>query len=166
VKNLQKVLVVDPEKCTGCQSCEMACSYIKEKEFNSLNSRIRVVKFESLGIDIPMVCQHCETPPCRDICPVNAIKKNSDGAVLIGEACIGCKSCSLVCPYGVISIDRKRGRSIKCDLCGGDPECVKWCDTGAIQYVRADTADLLKKRSFAEKIMKSLLEARASLIKG
>ena len=65
----KKVLFIDFEKCTGCRTCEVACSLRNEGICNPALSRITIVKWEEMGIDVPMVCQQCENPPCRSVCP-------------------------------------------------------------------------------------------------
>lgn len=80
-----------------------------------------------IGVDIPVLCQHCEDPPCM-VCPVDAMSIDEKGIVVIdGEKCTGCGECVKACPYGAISIDKDKGIAFKCDLCGGDPACVKIC---------------------------------------
>ena len=53
------------------------------------------------------------------------------------KTCIGCHDCVVACPFGAMRIDPHDDQVFKCDLCGGDPECAKWCPTGAIQCVDA-----------------------------
>ena len=60
----------------------------------------------------------------------------------------------LNCPFGAISIDSGDEKLIKCDLCGGDPTCVKFCSTGALQYVKEDTYSLRKMKEAVEKLPK------------
>lgn len=146
--------MIDIEKCTGCKSCELACSFYHEKEFNLTKSRIYVFKLEKEGVDAPLVCQHCDTPICEVVCPMKAIYRHpKTGAVLIDpNTCIGCRMCAISCPLGGISFDADKRRMIKCDLCDGDPKCVKICPTGAIYYVEATKASILKRRSSAEKL--------------
>ncbi len=55
------------------------------------------------------------------------------------DKCILCKSCIGACVNGVIRLDTHEMKIIKCNHCEGDPECVKVCPTGAIQYGPADT---------------------------
>jgi len=159
---MEKVLMVDVTKCTGCRICELVCSLSHEGECNPLKSRIRVFKIEDEGIDLPCVCQHCETPLCRDVCPVDAIRRNPDtGAVIIKEElCVGCRACSLVCPYGAITMDVSRKVMLKCDLCDGDPKCVKFCLTKALIYERKDVVDTLRRESSMQQFVKPLLKSR------
>jgi Fe-S-cluster-containing hydrogenase component 2 len=149
----QRILVIDPEKCTGCRTCELACSFKHEKEFNPAKSRIHILKWEEAGLDVPMVCQQCESPICLTVCPVKAVARDDKtGAMLINyDICIGCRMCVMACPFGAPSIDEESRKTIKCDLCDGDPECVKFCPTGAIDYVKSTKATFRKKRVAAER---------------
>lgn len=133
---LQSQLSVDYTKCTGCRICELACSSKHEGKFQPSLSRLKIVKYDDLGLDIPNVCGPCEEAPCVDICPVYAMRRDpiSKMTYLDEDRCILCKSCVGVCVNGVILLDTSRMKIIKCDHCGGDPECAKVCPTGAIQY--------------------------------
>lgn len=159
---MQMTLMVDPEKCTGCRLCETVCSIKHEKVCNPTSSRIHVVKWMTSGVYIPMVCQQCDSPICQTVCPTDSIKRdNKTGALLIDyDKCVGCRICAVFCPFGGIGIDVKRGKVIKCDLCEGDPVCVKFCDPEALQYVPTTSLNLMKQRAAAEKfseLMKKLL---------
>ncbi|MFW9908070.1 MAG: 4Fe-4S dicluster domain-containing protein [Candidatus Thorarchaeota archaeon] len=129
-------LSVDYTKCTGCRICELACTARNEGRFQPSLARLKIVKYDDLGLDIPNVCGPCEQAPCVDICPVYAIRKNpiSKMTYLEEDRCILCKSCVGVCVNGVILLDTESMRIIKCDHCGGKPECAEVCPTGAIQY--------------------------------
>ncbi len=73
-------------------------------------------------------------------CPVEAITKNPEtGAMEVNDAtCVGCKVCTIACPFGTVNYSQATGKVVKCDLCGGDPECAKACPTDAITYIDAD----------------------------
>ncbi len=116
--------------------CELACSAKHEGMFQPSKARVKIVKYDDLGIDIPNVCNPCEEAPCVEICPVYAMRRNpiTKMTYLDHDNCILCKSCVGVCVNGVILLDTEKMRIIKCDHCGGDPECVRVCPTGAIQY--------------------------------
>ena len=159
---MQKILFVDQEKCTGCQLCEIACSLHHEKVSNPSLSRIHIVKWESSGLYVPMVCQQCETPICESVCPMRAVKRDEKtGAVLIdSDLCVGCKLCVMFCPLGGVGIGKKR-KILKCDLCGGEPRCVNYCIPGALQFIDANAINLRKRRVAAEKfseLMKKMLD--------
>ncbi|MFC2019595.1 4Fe-4S dicluster domain-containing protein [Chloroflexota bacterium] len=160
---MSKILFIDFEKCTGCRICEMYCSFTKTKTCNPARSRVRVIKWEEEGINVPTVCQECEDAPCKMVCPVNAISRDQEsGLVSIDqETCISCKMCLLVCPFGAISMDPVDGKVFKCDLCDGDPWCARTCPTEAIRYISADKASLAKKREGMEKVTNLMRAALA-----
>ena len=63
------------------------------------------------------------------------------------DRCLGCKMCVLACPFGGMAWEGERGRPIKCDLCGGEPECAHMCPTGAIRYVREEREAAARRRA-------------------
>ncbi len=148
---MSKILVIDHEKCTGCRLCELVCSVKHERVSNPYRARIKIVKWEMAGKIIPVVCQQCEDAPCMGVCPVNALSRNAEtGAVEIDyDVCIGCRMCMNACPFGAMGYDWVNSHVIKCDLCGGDPQCARFCETGAIQYVEKATLGALKQRKGA-----------------
>ena len=79
------------------------------------------------------------------------INLETGAKVVLENVCVGCKVCTIACPFGTINYSQATGKVIKCDLCGGDPECVKACPTEAILYVDADWTGYDKMRSWAKK---------------
>jgi len=150
---MAKMIIVDQERCTGCRLCELVCAVSHTGVSNPARSRINVIKWESAGFYLPMLCQQCETAACMAVCPKDALSRDEAlGRVVINyDLCIGCKMCVMACPFGGMGIDIE-GKLIKCDLCDGDPQCVKFCDPKAIDYVDASTVDLRKKRSAGERL--------------
>ncbi len=136
---MQKSLLIDPAKCTSCLQCEMACSLEHTGAFNPARSRIKIFEFEHGARAIPYTCTQCAEAWCMHACPVEAISKNATtGAMEVDEAvCVGCKVCTIACPFGTINYNPDSGKVIKCDLCGGDPKCAEACPTEAITYVDA-----------------------------
>jgi len=150
---MQKMLIIDHEKCTGCRLCELVCSVYHDGVSNRTRSRIHIIKFHNQGIFFPMVCQQCQDAACMAICPKDAIYRDEElGRVMINyDLCIGCKMCVAACPFGGMGIN-KDGTVIKCDLCDGDPQCVRFCDMKAVDYVEASTVNLRKKREAVENL--------------
>ena len=125
------------KKCTGCHICENFCSFHHEKAIWPGRARIAVVAESDTGPFLPNVCRQCEDAPCAEACPVEAIAldERTRAWVVDTEECIGCGDCVEACPYGAIFVDEQLGVSLKCDLCGGEPECAAMCPSGAIQKV-------------------------------
>lgn len=160
---MQKTLVIDFEKCSGCRLCEMWCSITKTKTCSPARSRIRVLKWEREGISIPVICQHCQEPLCALVCPVNAISRDEETGMvkLDTRLCFGCKRCIMACPFGALTIDPLTSEVFKCDLCDGEPVCAQVCPTQAIQYLKADRVGLGRKRQGLEKLAEAMKFALA-----
>ena len=141
-----KTLIIDAEKCSGCRACETYCSLKHEQICNPAKERVHVVKWEQEGIFVPVNCQRCDTPACEMTCPKQATFRNyATGAMEIDTyRCIGCLSCVFACPFGATFVDPADGRVLKCDLCDGDPTCVKVCPTGALTYEEISKETYLK----------------------
>ena len=149
---MMRILTVEPEKCTGCRICEVACSLHHEGKCIPSKSRVHVLKWEMSGVDFPLMCLQCEEMMCAKACPMNAISRDpATGATIIDyDLCIGCRMCTVACPIGGIFYDPDRGKAVVCDLCGGDPTCAKVCPTNAISYVTPTHAVLERKRRAIE----------------
>jgi Fe-S-cluster-containing dehydrogenase component len=104
----RKFVSSDPDKCVGCQVCEYACSMVKEKAFNPLKSRIRVVRVNQLA-NMAVTCRLCEDPPCIVACPRDALTQSEEtGAIIVDkDKCNGCGWCIEACDYGHAASRRK-----------------------------------------------------------
>jgi len=124
-----KKLVAHPDKCTGCRSCMLVCSFRHTDACSYPGARIKIVSDEGRGIHTPTLCQFCDDPPCATACPVEALSKDpKTNAIHIDESlCNGCQACVGACPFGAMFFDAQREKAFTCDLCQGDPECVKIC---------------------------------------
>jgi Fe-S-cluster-containing dehydrogenase component len=132
-----KSIIFRADKCAGCHMCELICSVTKNGKVGPRRARIKVVTPEPGLYDLVRVCIQCAEAFCMKVCPVGAIiKDQASGIVLVNDnACIGCGLCIKACIVpDAIKIDPKTKRAIKCDLCRGDPVCVRWCPSGALQY--------------------------------
>jgi carbon-monoxide dehydrogenase iron sulfur subunit len=151
---MQKMIIVDAAKCTGCRTCEQVCSAKKEGVVNPMKARIRICRFEDIVFEVPVFCQQCADAPCKTVCPVSAISRNEETGIVIVDTnrCIGCKMCVTICPFGAMGFDVKTGTVFKCDQCNGEPTCVKFCDTKAIDYVKVTDANMRKRVEGAQKV--------------
>jgi Fe-S-cluster-containing hydrogenase component 2 len=134
---IMKVLKINPDKCTGCMNCAIACSLVKSNECNPHRGAIRVERNEFERYEIPVVCIHCDDPVCAINCPQNAYDEKDGVMEHQPERCILCGMCALLCPH--LGINFTGDELIKCDLCGGSPVCIKFCSTGAIEFVEAES---------------------------
>jgi len=143
-----KRIFIDEEYCIGCRLCEIHCQVKHSKSKKILKafkegqpdplSRVFVeeIGYQSFAIQ----CRHCDDAPCVDACISGAMTKNEKTGVVIcdEEKCVGCWSCIMVCPYGVIKMNISEGRvASKCDLCPEDdvPVCVRNCPNEALKYI-------------------------------
>lgn len=133
---MSKQLIIDSAKCTGCGFCQIACAIKKHGQCEPALARIKIWREETRGIFIPMVCQQCEDPPCAAACLMNVITRDPDKGVTIRnlDGCIACRACQAVCPFEACRYDYLQEAVVNCDQCGGNPECVKYCPTGALEY--------------------------------
>ena len=149
-------MLIDTNKCAdGCTACVDACNKengldlqvkpegLSDSKWDAQRAQwIRKVKLRDRQTDkitnLPMMCQHCEFPPCVDVCPTNASFRRSDGIVMVDRhTCIGCRYCMMACPYKARSFiheaveqhtvvsPRGKGCVESCNF------CAYWLDRGA-----------------------------------
>lgn len=169
---MNKFMVADPNKCIGCRTCEIACVLAHSAEDalvtgtldKGFNPRLKVIK--TAAVSVPVQCRHCEDAPCANVCSTRAIVNINNTIQVNSEACIGCKSCMLACPFGVMDLvpqvlegekvvqsglkvvaedgthDKEKIVALKCDLCINRPEgpaCAGVCPTQAFVPVEGKT---------------------------
>jgi carbon-monoxide dehydrogenase iron sulfur subunit len=147
-----------PERCTGCQSCEMVCSLSHEGSCSSAFSRIRIKKWEEISVFMPIVCQQCEKAPCITICPAGARKRIPETNAVVSDEkrCVGCKSCLYVCPYSAPTLHPLTQRTITCDLCDGRPLCTQVCTAGALSYTPEGDPSMERKKVFGKVFLQAV----------
>jgi len=133
---MPKKIAVIPELCSGCRICELVCSMEHFGVNNPKKSAIRVVvTYPQPVARMPIVCSQCGFPACAEACPVDALKQR-DGLVVLDEGeCISCMKCVEACPFGAIYAHAEVDHPIKCDLCGGSPQCVAHCPKAALRLI-------------------------------
>ena len=147
-------LLIDSAKCDDCNACVTACNEEHNLEdFGRPETDPQWIRKLELTdnqtghvTSLPMMCQHCEHPPCVDVCPTGASFRRDDGIVLVDKhICIGCRYCVMACPYKARSFvhenlhnqksysPRGKGTVESCTLCvhridrDRNPACVDAC---------------------------------------
>nr|HID12264.1 4Fe-4S dicluster domain-containing protein [Anaerolineae bacterium] len=130
-------LEIDAKVCTGCRICENFCSFHHEGAIWPERARITIVAEDDSGPFVPTVCRQCDDAACAAACPPGAITRDEHTRawVVNVEECVGCGDCVEACPFGGIVFDEELGVPLKCDLCGGEPECAAMCPTGVIVLI-------------------------------
>ena len=125
-------LKVKFENCTGCKICQLICAITHEKVANPKKARIRLIPKNPdssvYSLKTPTFCVQCDDPLCVRSCPNNALVKETDGTIrLVEEKCNACRICMDFCHIGAIFSNPDTQKPLICDLCDGNPSCVRWC---------------------------------------
>ncbi|MEE8576273.1 MAG: 4Fe-4S dicluster domain-containing protein [candidate division Zixibacteria bacterium] len=133
---MNSCFIVRPELCTGCRTCELACSFAHGSNGKQGHSRIVILDGGAPDLHIPITCLQCDQAACAKSCLVDAITRNPQtGAMQIDdEKCVRCMACIAACPFGCAMLDIEQNQPVKCDLCIGDPVCAKFCPSKALEY--------------------------------
>ena len=141
-------ILVNPEHCLGCHTCELACAAAHTEAGTiigavlageRLQPRNYVVQVDSVKLSTQ--CRQCEDAPCVRVCPTGATSRTETYTAVDQRLCIGCRLCMMVCPFGAIRVattevaGREKKAAFKCDLCVDRPEgpaCVEACPTKAL----------------------------------
>ena len=170
-------MVVDAKKCIDdCKDCMAACHYVHNvPAIGNPKHEVKWIwpeRFENIFPEeshahipdamgkqlMPVLCNHCDNPPCVRVCPTGATFRREDGIVMMeSHRCIGCKICMAACPFGARSINfmdprpfirklnldfptRTKGVVEKCNFCeerlarGLLPACVMACEQKALVF--------------------------------
>jgi Fe-S-cluster-containing dehydrogenase component len=139
-------ILADMSLCSGCRICEMVCANLNSRGRNGTSlARVLIEKDCLRGDYQPKLCYQCADPPCLRGCPVDALqvdKKSGTYARIVNEKrCIGCRSCIEACQSyfspSRATFDDDSQKAIKCHLCFGDPQCVKFCPLGVLRVERS-----------------------------
>jgi carbon-monoxide dehydrogenase iron sulfur subunit len=144
---------VNIERCVACKRCVLACTvehssskelFAAMQEVPAPRARVKLTEVE--GIPVPTECRHCDAAACVAACPTGALFKGGPDmpVVLVDKRCVGCGSCVVACPYGVVRHDFAERQVTKCDLCVERlaqeqiPACVDACPTGCLTFKSSD----------------------------
>lgn len=145
---------IDPGRCIGCNACVQACSECDTHKGHTM-IQLDYVDPASSPQTVPVVCMHCDSPTCAEVCPADAIKRTGDGVVQSARKprCIACNNCVLACPFGVPKMHTEMHLMMKCDMCydrtsvGKKPMCAAVCPSQALFFGTRDEIERLRPRS-------------------
>ncbi|QCE32759.1 4Fe-4S dicluster domain-containing protein [Acetobacteraceae bacterium] len=168
-----RFILVDPHKCIGCKTCEIACvvAHREDPDMEDVNvgdftPRIHVL--EAGKITAAVTCRQCLDSPCANSCPNGAISREQGVMIVNPDQCIGCQTCVVACPFGAMEVvdyalihrmgaTTVKAKAHKCNLCLGRPEgpaCIQHCPTDALHIVDRE----LQAKMIAEKRLRTALE--------
>jgi len=145
---------IDYARCIGCNACVQACSECDTHKGQAM-IQLDVVDAASSPQTVPVVCMHCDSPTCAEVCPADAIKRTPDGVVQTARKprCIACNNCVLACPFGVPKMNTGMHLMMKCDMCydrtstGRKPMCATVCPSQALFFGTREEIERLRPAS-------------------
>lgn len=142
------------DACSGCRACQTSC-----KDRNDLGKGVlyrHVTTYQTGSFPkatmyhVSATCNHCDDPACVRVCPTYAMHKTEDGTVQHDDTlCVGCRMCTMACPYNVPQYKEDEGIVGKCDACkpyrdaGENPVCVDACNMRCLEF--GDVDELIRK---------------------
>lgn len=150
----QYAFEVNLDKCTGCKACVSACHSLNGLEENEtwrdVGTLVGYQRGQAYQQTVTTACHHCAEPGCLEGCPVMAYEKDAETGIVrhLDDQCIGCKYCTMKCPYDVPKYSKRLGIVRKCDMChdrlavGEAPACVQACPHEAITIRLVDVAEV------------------------
>lgn len=148
---------IDPNRCIGCEACVQACSECDTHKGTAM-IHLEFVDRHHSPQTAPVICMHCDSPTCAEVCPADAIKKTPDGVVQSAkkERCISCNNCGLACPFGVPKVEVVGIELMqKCDMCydrtseGLKPMCASVCPSQCLFFGTREAMEALRPNSKA-----------------
>jgi Fe-S-cluster-containing dehydrogenase component len=147
---------IDPSRCIGCQACVQACTECDTHKGQSM-IQLDYIDRHATTQTVPVICMHCDSPTCAEVCPADAIKRTADGVVQTARKprCIACNNCVLACPFGVPKMNNEMNLMMKCDMCydrtsiGLKPMCASVCPSQALFFGSREEIERLRPRSQA-----------------
>jgi len=145
---------IDASRCIGCNACVHACVARDTHKGQSM-IQLHFIDREHSTQTVPIVCMHCESPTCAEVCPADAIKRTGDGIVQSARKprCIACNNCVLACPFGIPKMNSGTNLMMKCDMCydrtsvGKKPMCASVCPSGALYFGTLEEIERLRPSS-------------------
>ncbi len=145
---------IDSSRCIGCQACLQACTEC------DTHKGVSMIQLDFIDRSVstqtaPVVCMHCNSPTCAEVCPADAIKRTEDGIVqtALKPRCIACNNCVLACPFGVPKMHTGMNMMMKCDMCydrtsvGLKPMCASVCPSQALFYGTREEIEAMRPNS-------------------
>lgn len=173
----QYAFEVDLDACSGCKACVVACHTLNGLEENETWRKVGALSSQSITA-LPIVqhvttaCHHCVDPACLNGCPVKAYEKDPLTGIVrhLDDQCIGCKYCTMMCPYEVPQYSSTLGIVRKCDMCsqrlgiGEAPACVQACPNQAIRIAIVDVSKVIANSTLTKATTSLVLTAPPSRI--
>lgn len=164
-------IIFDPEKCSACGACSVACMDQHDTDVNAGELPFRWVqeyeypkKKDGTCEYLSISCRHCADAPCVTGCPTGCLQKDLASGMTVYDRskCIGCHSCAMACTFGVPQFDQVDGKLVKCDGCyvrlenGLQPACVRACPFGALTCVDEAEFERLEKAKALSAMLKAV----------